>query len=154
VRVTLRLAVCRQSVRLGAKRLETHGHHFFQPNPCGHSPYVTTSLTRGGVCRLQLLLVLASAAILRSESRWAHVHILLSQTREFHILKGQVPIFISRRKRVDQLYPQALGSLFVASCVSQGCGGNIRNRLHTDRAPVPTPDRVYKPSTTQTICER
>jgi hypothetical protein len=35
---------------------------------CGYSPYVTSSLTRGCVCRLQLLLVLASAVILRSES--------------------------------------------------------------------------------------
>jgi hypothetical protein len=64
VRVTLRLAVYRQSVPLGAKPLETHGTEFFQLNPCGHSPYVTSSLTRGWVCRLQLLLILASAVIL------------------------------------------------------------------------------------------
>jgi hypothetical protein len=31
VRVTLRLAVYRQSVRLGDKPLETHGHYFFFP---------------------------------------------------------------------------------------------------------------------------
>jgi hypothetical protein len=31
-----------------------------------------------------------------------------------------------------QLYPQALGSLFVASYDSQGYGGGIRTRLHTD----------------------
>jgi hypothetical protein len=37
---------------------------FFQMNTCGHSPYVTSSLTRGWVCRSQLLLVLASAVIL------------------------------------------------------------------------------------------
>jgi hypothetical protein len=30
-------------------------------------------------------------------------------------LEGQVPVFISSRNRVAQLYPQALGSLFVAS---------------------------------------
>jgi hypothetical protein len=35
-------------------------------NTCGSSPYVTSSLTRGWVCRLHLLLVLASAPILRS----------------------------------------------------------------------------------------
>jgi hypothetical protein len=29
-------------------------------NPCGYSPYVLSSLTRGWVCRLQLLLALAS----------------------------------------------------------------------------------------------
>jgi hypothetical protein len=54
----------------------------FQLNTCGHSPYVTSSLTRGQVCRLQLLLVLASAVILRSESRGTHDHILLSQIRD------------------------------------------------------------------------
>jgi hypothetical protein len=40
-----------------------------------------------------------------------------------------VPVFISPRNRVAQLYPQALGSLFVASYDSQGCGGGIRTRL-------------------------
>jgi hypothetical protein len=37
-------------------------------------------------------------------------------------LEGQVPIFISPRNRVAQLYPGALGSLFVASYDSQGYG--------------------------------
>jgi hypothetical protein len=63
------LAAYRQSVCLGVKTLETHDQYFlFQLNTCGYSPYVTSSLTRG-VCRLQFLLVLASAVILRSESR-------------------------------------------------------------------------------------
>jgi hypothetical protein len=47
---------------------------FFQLNTCGHSAYVTSSLTRGWVCRLQLLLALASALILMSESRRTHDH--------------------------------------------------------------------------------
>jgi hypothetical protein len=54
---------------------------FFQLNTCGYSPYVTSSLTRGWVFLLKLLLVLASAVILRSESRRTHVHILLSEIR-------------------------------------------------------------------------
>jgi hypothetical protein len=41
------------------------------------------SLTRGQVCRLQLLLALASAVILGSESRGARDQILLSQIRDF-----------------------------------------------------------------------
>jgi hypothetical protein len=41
------------------------------------------SLTRGRVCRLQLLLILVSAIILGSESRGTRVHILLSQIRDF-----------------------------------------------------------------------
>jgi hypothetical protein len=69
------------------------------------------------VCRLQLLLTLVSTVILRSESRGTHD------------LEGQVPVFISPRNRVAQLYPQALGSLFVASYDSQGYGGGIRTHL-------------------------
>jgi hypothetical protein len=56
------------------------------------------------VCRLQLLLVLASAVILGSESRGTRDHILLSQIWT---------------------------SLFVTSYDSQGYGGGIRPRLHT-----------------------
>jgi hypothetical protein len=86
VRVTLRLAVYRQSIRLGDKPLETHDSSFFifQLNICDYSPYVrvTSSLTRGWVCLLQLLLVHDSAVILSSESRGTHDHILLSQIRD------------------------------------------------------------------------
>jgi hypothetical protein len=43
VTVTLRLAVYRQSVRLGAEPLETHGQNYFSHlNTCDHSPYITT----------------------------------------------------------------------------------------------------------------
>jgi hypothetical protein len=46
VRVTLRLAVYRQSVRLGVRPLETHEQrYFFQLISCGNSPYVAPSLT-------------------------------------------------------------------------------------------------------------
>jgi hypothetical protein len=62
----------------------------------------TSSLTGGRVCLLYVLLALASAVILRSESFRTRDHILLSQI-----------------------------SLFVASYDSQGHGGNIRPRLHT-----------------------
>jgi hypothetical protein len=56
----------------------TNRNFIVQLNTCGYSPYVTSSLMRGWICRLQLLLVLASAVILRSESRGTHAHILLS----------------------------------------------------------------------------
>jgi hypothetical protein len=46
-----------------------------------------------------------------------------------HNLEGQVPVFISPRNRVAQLYPQALSSLLVASYNSQSYGGGIRTRL-------------------------
>jgi hypothetical protein len=48
------------------------------------------SLTRGRVCRLQLLLVLASAVILGSESRGTHDHVLMSPIPDFpfrHLLR-------------------------------------------------------------------
>jgi hypothetical protein len=38
----------------------TSSNYIFQLNICSYSPYVTSSLTRGWVCRLQLLLALAS----------------------------------------------------------------------------------------------
>jgi hypothetical protein len=89
------------------------------------------SLTRGQVWRLQLLLVLASAVFLGSEFRGTRDHILLSQIWDSSNLEGQVPVFISFRNSEVQLYPQALGSLFVASYHSQGYGGGVRSRLHT-----------------------
>jgi hypothetical protein len=65
------------------------------------------SLTRGRVCNLfvQLLLGFARAVTLGSKPRTTHDHILLSH------LRLQVPVFISYRNRVAQLYPRALGSI-------------------------------------------
>jgi hypothetical protein len=83
------------------------------------------------VCRLQLLLALASAGILGSESRGTHDQILHSQIRDSPKLEGEFSVFVSHRNRVAQLYPQALGSIFIVSYDSQGYGGGIRTRLHT-----------------------
>jgi hypothetical protein len=64
VRVTLRLAVYRHSVRPGTKPLETHDQvFFFRLNTCSYSAYVISSHMKGWVCHLQLLLVLASAVM-------------------------------------------------------------------------------------------
>jgi hypothetical protein len=78
--------------------------NFFKPNTCCQNPYVTSRLMRGWVCRLQLLLGLASAVIARPESRETHDHILLCQIRDFTNLEGQVPAFISPSNGVAQLY--------------------------------------------------
>jgi hypothetical protein len=78
---------------------------FFQLNTCYHSPHETSSLTRGQVCRLQLLLDLASAVIVVSDCSRTCNHILLSQIQVF---------------------------LFVAFHDSKGYGGGIRLRLHTE----------------------
>jgi hypothetical protein len=90
------------------------------------------SLTRGPICHLQLLLVLASAVIYGYESGGTQDHILLFQIQDFPNLEEQVPVFISPRIRVTHLYPQVLGSLFVASYDSQGYSGGIRTRLHAE----------------------
>jgi hypothetical protein len=60
----------------------TTNHFIFQMNTCGYNPYVTYFLTRELACRLQLLLVLARAVILRYESCGTHDHFLLSQIRD------------------------------------------------------------------------
>jgi hypothetical protein len=78
------------------------------------------------------MLGLASTVILGYESLGTHYHILLSQIRDSPNLEGQVPVFISPRNRVAQLYPQALGYLFVVSYDSQGYSGGIRTRLHAE----------------------
>jgi hypothetical protein len=86
---------------------------------------------RGRVCRLQLMLILASAIILGSQSRGTHDHILLSQIRDSPNLEGQVLAFTFLRNKVAQLYPRPLRSLHVAYFDSHGYGGGIRTRLHT-----------------------
>jgi hypothetical protein len=77
---------------------------FFLPlKICRHRPYVTSSLTRGWVCRLQVLLGLASWFILRSESHRTHDYILLSQIRDSPKTGAQVPVFIYPSNKVAQL---------------------------------------------------
>jgi hypothetical protein len=96
-RVTLRLAVYRQSVRLGPKPLETHDLHFFFNWTL--AVIVTSSLKRGWVYRLQLLLVLASAIILRFESRRTN--------DQFYCLRFEVPP--TWRASSPYLYPLGRG---------------------------------------------
>jgi hypothetical protein len=92
--------------------------------PCG-----APSLSRG---RAYSLLV-QFAFTLRSKSLWTHDHSLFSHLRLLGSLnpEDQVPVFISPRNRVTQLYPRALGSHLVASYDSQSYGGSILTRLHT-----------------------
>jgi hypothetical protein len=118
-RVTLRGAVYRQSVRLGAEPLKTDVQFFFfffffTIEHLGHSPYVTFSLTRGWHCRLQLLLALARTDILRSESRRIHDHILLSQIRDSLNLEPRSPYLYSPGTLWPSYNLRALGSLYVA----------------------------------------
>jgi hypothetical protein len=58
--VTLRLAVYRQFVLTTSPLRLTTSNFIFQLNTSGYSPYITSSLTSGWVCSLQLVLDLAS----------------------------------------------------------------------------------------------
>jgi hypothetical protein len=84
--------------------------------------FVEPSLTRGRAC----ILSLARAVTLMSKPRRTHGHILLS-----HLRLPQVPVFISPRNRVAQLYPRALCSFLSPLRTCRDYGGGILTRLHT-----------------------
>jgi hypothetical protein len=96
--------------------------------------FVAPSLTRGRVRNLlyNCLWALPELSLLgRSPAELMTIfYCLISESNN---VEGQVPVFISPRNNVSQLYPRALGSLFVASYDSQGCGGGILTRLHTGK---------------------
>jgi hypothetical protein len=71
--------------------------------------YGTPSLTRGRVCNLQLLLVLASAVILGSESCRTNDQILLSHLRLPQPGRPGPRIYIPRNRVIQLLYSQTLG---------------------------------------------
>jgi hypothetical protein len=58
--------------------------------------------------------------------------ITVTDSRRPSNLEGQVPVFISPRNRLAQLYPEALGSIFITSYNSQGYVGGIQTCFHTD----------------------
>jgi hypothetical protein len=135
VEVKLQPTVSRP-VRLGVRHLSGTRNQFFfllgisfrQLRVCY---FVAPSLTRERVCNLKLLLVLASAVPLGSESHGTEDRILLSKFLSLPPnLECQVPVFISPRNRVAQIYSRALGSLSIASYNLQGYGGGILSRLH------------------------
>jgi hypothetical protein len=123
VRIHMRPTVSRP-VRLGVGPPlgpMTRFYTFFSPTSSCRAP----SLTRGRVCILQ-------CTSLTSQSREGPYYCLI---RDFSNLVGHVPIFISPRNRVAQLYPQTLGHLFIASYDSHGYGGGIVTALHTGITP-------------------
>jgi hypothetical protein len=75
----------------------------FQMNACGYSPYVTSSLTRGWVCRFTIAAGPRQCSHSQLRVPRDSCHILLSQIRDSLHLEGQVPVFISSRNRVARL---------------------------------------------------
>jgi hypothetical protein len=94
--------------------------------------YGALSLTRGRVCRLQLLLALASAVIFGSESRRTRDHILLSQIRNFLFRRrGNACNSMASRCLVLDVYsdftipafrrPSVVDSVTSGMCLSSRC---------------------------------
>jgi hypothetical protein len=93
----------------------------------GHPP----SLRRGWVCNLLVQLLLGfTREALSGPSLAERTVIFYWLIWDAPNLEGQVPVFISLRNRVAQLYPRALGSIFLASYNSQSYSEGILTRLH------------------------
>jgi hypothetical protein len=93
--------------------------------------FVAPSLTRGRVCNLlyNCFWVLPEQSLLdRSPAELTAIFYCL--VRDSPNLEGQVPVFISPSNRVSQLYPRALGFLFVAPYDSQGLRWRFSNSGH------------------------
>jgi hypothetical protein len=84
----------------------------FQPNTCFHSPYVTSSLMRGWVCSLRLLLALAIAVILRFGSRGTQNHILVFQIRDCPQPGGPGPHIYIPQEQGGSIIPPGTGFPF------------------------------------------
>jgi hypothetical protein len=118
--------------------------------------YWAPSLTRGRVCNLQ-----CNHSIVPSRSE--PETILYCLIWDSPNLEGQIPVFISPSNRVAQLYPRALGSLYVVSYDLQGYGGGIltlnlpggqvpvyiafRNRMVQSKVKV-----MLRPTASQSVC--
>jgi hypothetical protein len=94
----------------------------FSLDGCG---FVAPSLTRGRVSVTYFTIVSGPCQSSHSWSESRRVtaifYCLICDSPK---LEGQVPVFISPRNRVTQLYPRTLGSLFVAPYDSQGWQNN------------------------------
>jgi hypothetical protein len=115
---------------LATSPLRLTNSNFFQLNTCGHCPYVTSSLMRGWVCRLQMLLALASghSQIRVQKDSWPNFAVSDSS---FPQPGGPGPRIYIPQEQGGPVISQAPGFLFVVSYDSHCYGGGIRARLHT-----------------------
>jgi hypothetical protein len=112
VRVALRLAVYRQSVRLGDRPLDKT-NNFFQLNPCGHSPSILSDELMG------LSFTSAAGPLQRSHSR---VRVLRDSRPYFTVSDSRFPqpggsgphIYI-HHEQGGPVIPKALGSIHIST---------------------------------------
>jgi hypothetical protein len=127
----------------------TTSSFIFQLNTCGY-PYLTSSLKRGWVCRLQLLMLLASAVILRSGYRGIRDHI---DSRLPQPGGPTLSIYIPQEQGSPIITP-GTEFLFIASCASQGCSGG-RYLTPPPRAAAPryiSPTRISRRHLSRQFC--
>jgi hypothetical protein len=122
-RVTIRLAVYCQPIRLGDKPLETHDKYFYFPTEHFRLQSFCNILSDE---RMGLSFTIAANPRQRRHS----------QDRVPRVSRPYFTVSVSRlpkpRGPGPRIYiPQELGSLFVASYYSQGYCGGIQTRLHT-----------------------
>jgi hypothetical protein len=117
--------------------------------------FVAPSLTRGLVCNLlyNCFWALPEQSLLgrNPAELMALFYCLIWDSPN---LECQVPVFISPRNRVAQLYPQALGSIFVTSYDSQGCGGGILTRPTRVKCSCISTSELYSALTKYTTVTR
>jgi hypothetical protein len=129
-RVTLRLAVYHQTVRLCAKPFETHDQFFFQLNPCGYSPYVNILSDK----RMGLSFTTVDCPRQRSHSR---VRVSQDSWQYFNLLGSRLPqrggpghrIYISQ-EHDGPVMPPGTGFSFHCVLWLSGLRWGIRTRLH------------------------
>jgi hypothetical protein len=99
--------------------------------------FVAPSLTRGRVCNLlyNCFWALPEQSLL-GPSPTEHTNIFYCLIWDSTNLEDQVPVFISPRNRVPQLYPRALGSLLSPLTARRDYGGGILTRLHTGKREI------------------
>jgi hypothetical protein len=129
VRVTLRLAVYRQSIRLGAKPRETHDHYFFEPKTYDDRPYVTSSMTRVGA--VYNCFWPSPAQSFSGPSTPGLMIIFYCLRFEAPETWGPGPRIYTPQEQSDPVIPPGTGFPFLHSYDSKGYGGVIRTSLHT-----------------------
>jgi hypothetical protein len=119
IEVKMRLTVSRPVYRVVELPSGTHYQIFFPVLTIAGFLCEGPSLTRGWICNLlyNCFWDLPEQSLLGrspAELRLYFTRLIWDSPN----LEGQVPLFTSPRNRVAQLYPRALGSLYVASCDS------------------------------------